>query len=169
MPRFAELDDVRGRLSYGRIEDESGTPGDPGYVQASEPNATTVEGWLDQLSAAVRMVFAPMGLPTSVTAGTDAALFLTDAIANVVAARVREAWATARGDANEDGQAADQRFQAWLEDVRKKPAYWGEFFGGGSAPTESIGIASHTTLNFDGLSSTDDSFAPTFKRGQENF
>ena len=170
MPAFATIADVRSRVSYGEITDGTGgSPGDPGYIAPSQPSATEVGAWLDELSAEIRLMFTGLGLPTSFTAGTDQALLMTGIVANVAAGRCRQAWASSQGNANDDGEAAEARFRAWLEDVRRRPGYYGELLGAGTAPTESLEIAGITTLNFDGLDSSDSSFEPTIQRGRENF
>lgn len=156
MSTWAAVSDVQARLTYQTIS------------SSSKPTTTQVQSWLDEAEAHLRGALSAAGLPTSYTAGGDAAIMLKTWATDYAEGRCRLAWASSEGsDDNQDGVAVVEEFNRRIADIMDRPSRYGELLGAGSAPTNSRRIRAHVTNHPDGKTIAAGDFAPTFTTGEK--
>jgi hypothetical protein len=153
MGAYATVADIQARLAYWTID------------VSSQPSTYQVSQWIDECESLIDGALQAVDLPAPY-ATTHAIRILKSWVASGVEGLVRRAHAAAAGEGqtNEDGKDLIEKFDNVLKDILAKPSIYGAMLAGGSAPAAATRLRAYQTHNADGLSSTDASFNPTFKR-----
>lgn len=135
MSVWAQLDHVRGRLTQAEI------------TVGSSPSAAEVQDWLDEAEAETSGVLAACEIATDYAPTSRGGLILRKHVVDYVEGRVRSAWASADGEAdNEDGQREIERYNDRLRDIEQRPAAWSARLSESGQASQSSRLArSHTT------------------------
>jgi len=156
MGTWAATSDVTARVAYATIG------------ASSKPTTAQVSGWIDDAEAMIknRLRAASIAIPG---ASGDAASELKRYNVDYAVAQTRLAWASANGGEPGDDYAerllAD--FNAFLDDVVRRPDYWSEVLEAGSAGKDSLRLHGTANSDIDGRARTASGMTPTFTRTTE--
>lgn len=149
MPNWGSVAGVEARLTFADA-----------FSVSTDPTLAQVTAWLDEAEAILRGTLAAQGLTTSYTGGSDGALILGKWVNDYGEGRVRQAWASVKGNGELDGRALLEEFEANLERIRMgRVVLGGELIGGPVAESQ-LGPQSYFTDNTDGLSIANGDFDP---------
>ncbi|MEK0431095.1 MAG: hypothetical protein RL139_899 [Gemmatimonadota bacterium] len=153
---YATTSDVQARIPYRTIS------------TTSKPTTAQVQDWLDSGQSMLDGALLAAELPAPYTSDHAKAI-LKMHLVSYVEGRVRQAYASAGGDGNnDDGRDLIEAFEGGpnrpglIEKIAANPVLYGSMLAAGSSPDSARRLSGHVLDNADGLTISEGDFAPTF-------
>lgn len=135
------------------------------FSASTRPTSTQVGTWIDDAEALVRNELRAAGVGVTFSAGSDAARELKRVVLDYVEGYVRQARdATGLDEPNDDGLVQLDRFEKWIDDLRRNPDRVSAKLEGATS-SDAMQVRSYWTSGRDGKSIAAGDFEPTFKKG----
>ncbi len=148
---YATTSDVQGRVPYRTID------------ASTSPSATQVTAWITETDAILNGALHASDIFAEYEGASLS--ILKSWVVDRVTGLLRMAYASAGGDgANEDGKDLVEKFDKMLEDMAKRPAYYGAMLAQGDAPDAARRVRGYATDNDDDAEDVTANLAPIFTK-----
>jgi hypothetical protein len=149
---YATIDEVRARLPYRTIDDDS------------VPTEEQVEAWLDEAEAQLLSRLTAIQLPTPAAPPAASGLIVRSWVSDYVRGLVLQAWSSSTDSDTTTGDKEVDIWRAMLDEIFSAPQKFGAILGAASPPDATRRIRSHILDNADNRSVDAGDFTPVITR-----